>query len=132
MKNFARDRAEQLTRRDTRVLTGQEEVLSSVGSREATDAIADTIDAAHLQSDLLSVIDELPARERELVTSHYGLDQTKPALSLSEIGDKMGITKARVRQLEARALRKLRLLLESRRDNLQKAAATPPRPAVNI
>jgi RNA polymerase sigma factor (sigma-70 family) len=132
MKNFARDRAEQLTRRDTRLLTGQEEFLNTVNSREADSAIADHIDAAHLQSDLLSVIDELPARERELVTSHYGLDQTKPALSLSEIGDKMGITKARVRQLEARALPKLRLLLDSRRQNLQKAAATPPRTSVNL
>lgn len=122
MKNFARDRAEQLTRRDSRVLTGQEEVLSSVGSREAENAMVETIDAASLQSDLLSVIGELPARERELLTSHYGLDQTKPAMSLAEIGDRMGITKARVRQLEARALRKLRLLLESRREGLQKAS----------
>jgi RNA polymerase sigma factor (sigma-70 family) len=125
MKNFARDRAEQLTRRDSRVLTGQEEVLNTVGSREAENAVVETIDAASLQSDLLSVIGELPARERELLTSHYGLDQTKPALSLAEIGDKMGITKARVRQLEARALRKLRLLLESRREKLHQATSVP-------
>jgi RNA polymerase sigma factor (sigma-70 family) len=126
MKNFARDRAEQLTRRDSRVLTGQEELLSTVGSREAENAVVETIDAANLQSDLLSVIEELPARERELLTSHYGLDQTKPALSLAQIGDKMGITKARVRQLEARALRKLRLLLESRREKLRHASAGQP------
>jgi RNA polymerase sigma factor (sigma-70 family) len=123
MKNFARDRAEQLTRRDSHVLTGQDELLHSVGSREPEHAVADGLDAASLQSDLHSVIQELPARERELVTSHYGLDGSRPALSLSEIGDKMGITKARVRQLEARALRKLRLLLDARREQLHAATA---------
>ena len=128
MKNFARDRVEQLTRRDSRVLTGQEEVLNAVGSREGDGGgVADQIDAAHLQSDLLSVIEELPDRERELLASHYGLDQSE-ALSLSEIGDKMGITKARVRQLEARALRKLRLLLETRRDKLHHATTLKPLP----
>ena len=68
------------------------------------------------------MIDELPTRERELLTHHYGLDEKSPALSLSEISSKMGITKARVRQLESRALRKLKHLLESRRKTL---APTP-------
>jgi RNA polymerase sigma factor (sigma-70 family) len=124
MKNFARDRAEQLTRRDQHMVTGQEEILAALGSRDDS-AVGDQIDAANLQSDLLSVIEELPDRERELLTHHYGLDQSKPALSLAEIGDKMGITKARVRQLEARALRQLRALLDSRREKLQRSAATP-------
>ena len=122
MKNFARDRVEQLTRRDSHLLTGQEEIINTLGDRE-TDAAGERIDAANLQTDLLTVIQELPPRERELLTHHYGLDQTKPALSLAQIGDKMGITKARVRQLEARALRKLRHLLESRREKLHKATA---------
>ncbi len=124
MKNFARNRAEQLTRRDKNVLTGQEETLNTVGSRE-TDTPADGIDAAALQHDLLSVLHELPVRERELLTHHYGLNEQQPPLSLSEIGNKMGITKARVRQLEARALRKLRHLLDTRRENLHKATMKP-------
>ena len=128
MKNFARDRAEQLTRRDNRVLTGQEEILNAIGSRDGDGGgVAEQIDAAHLQSDLLSVIEELPERERELLASHYGLDRSE-ALSLSEIGDKMGITKARVRQLEARALRKLRFLMETRRDKLHHATTLKPLP----
>ncbi len=120
MKNFARDRAEQLTKRDSHVLTGQEELLNAVGARE-TQTAGDGIDAAALYKDLLVVIDELPARERELVTRHYGLDEKQEPLSLSQIGNKMGITKARVRQLEVRALRKLRQLLETRRENLHNA-----------
>ncbi len=123
MKNFARARAEQLTRRDSHLLTGQEEILHAVGER-SPEHVADQLDTASLHSDLRSVIEELPERERELLAHHYGLDKhdkdpTTPALSLSQIGDKMGITKARVRQLEARALRRLRLLLEARRDKLR-------------
>ena len=119
MKNFARDRSEQLTRRDSKMITGQEELLANVGDREQTH-VADQLDAAQLKNELLSVIQELPTRERELLTHHYGLDQTQEPLSLSELGEKMGITKARVRQLEIRALRKLKSLLETRRATLAK------------
>ena len=121
MKNFARDRAEQLTRRDTRLLTGQQEILSALGDRAPADAPAEEIDAAMLQSDLLAVVEQLPVRERELLMRHYGLSQQAP-LSLAQLGDQMGITKARVRQLKTRALLRLRGLLETRRDKLQKAA----------
>jgi RNA polymerase sigma factor (sigma-70 family) len=122
MKNFARDRADGLTRRDASLLTGQDELLSTIGTPSDAPHPADKLDAAALQSDLRTVIGELPTRERELLTHHYGLDEKSPALSLSEISSKMGITKARVRQLESRALRKLKHLLESRRKTL---APTP-------
>ena len=124
MKNFARDRAEQLTRRDARVLTGQEEILNAIGAREGQH-VSEQIDADAAQNDLWLVIEQLPERDRELLTRHYGLDQSKPALSLAQIGDQMGITKARVRQLETRALRRLRMLLEARQDKLQRASARP-------
>jgi RNA polymerase sigma factor (sigma-70 family) len=118
MKNFARDRAEQLTRRERNVLTGQEEVLEAVGDPQSA-GVDERVDAALLQSDVRSVLDDLPARERELLVNHFGLEQGKPALSLSEIGDKMGITKARVRQLETRALHRLRQLMEARRERIR-------------
>ncbi len=94
--------------------------------RRSANAVPDQIDAAHLHSDLHSVIDQLNEREKELLTHHYGLNNTTPAMSLTQIGDKMGITKARVRQLEGRALRKLRLLLETRREKLHNATTLNP------
>jgi RNA polymerase sigma factor (sigma-70 family) len=118
MKNFARDRAEQLTRRDSHLVTGQHELLNAVGSREGETG-AERLDAAGLQSELRSVIEKLSQRERELLARHYGLEDGAPAMSLAEIGDKMGITKARVRQLEERALAKLRHLLEKRGEKLR-------------
>ena len=117
MKNFARDRSDGLARRDAAVLTGQEELLNNLNTGDAAHP-ADHLDAAALHSDLRSLVHELPKRERELLTHHYGLDDQSPPLSLAEISSKMGITKARVRQLESRALRKLRHLLESRRRTL--------------
>jgi RNA polymerase sigma factor (sigma-70 family) len=120
MKNFARDRAEQLTRRDSHLVTGQHELLNAVGAREG-ETSGEHLDAAGLHSDLRSVIEELSHRERELLARHYGLEEGMPAMSLAEIGDKMGITKARVRQLEERALRKLRHLLEKKSEKLRRA-----------
>ncbi|MGN6368326.1 MAG: sigma-70 family RNA polymerase sigma factor [Phycisphaerae bacterium] len=122
MKNFARDRADRLAGPEARVLTGQEEILKTVGAREhAAEAEAPASNA-----ELLSLLKQLPARDQELLTHHYGLNtgkgETEP-LSLSQIGDKMGITKARVRQLEVRALRKLRQLLETRREQLHQATS---------
>jgi RNA polymerase sigma factor (sigma-70 family) len=114
MKNFARGRTEQIARPDRRLLTGQDEFLSQVNNRDGVSS-SDRLDNITVQGELLSVIDELPTRERDLVVAHYGLDQTQPALSLSELGLKMGLTKTRVRQIETRALRKLRVLIEARR-----------------
>ena len=121
MKNFARDRVDQLTRRDSTMVTGQEELLAALGDRNATTPL-DQIDAANLQAALLTAIEELPARERTLVTRHYGLDQTLEAQSLAQIGASMGITKARVRQLETRALRRLRTLMDARKAKLASRA----------
>ncbi|HVT79451.1 MAG TPA: sigma-70 family RNA polymerase sigma factor [Phycisphaerae bacterium] len=123
MKNFARDRAEQLTRRDARHVTGQEELLGAIADPQP-DAQAEQLDAAALHSDLHTVLEDLSPRDRELLKQHYGLDKAQPALSLSEISSQMGLTKTRVQQLEARALCKLRQLMETRREKIRKASAT--------
>lgn len=114
MKNFARDRAEQLTRRDRRTITGQDELLDQLSGREPASP-AEALDAAAQQQGLQGVIAQLPARERALVVAHYGLEEEP--LSLSQLADRMGISAARIRQLETRALRELRRLLEHRAVN---------------
>jgi RNA polymerase primary sigma factor len=49
----------------------------------------------------------LPEREREILNLRYGLSGDADPKSLEEIGRIMGITRERVRQLEAEALRRL-------------------------
>jgi RNA polymerase primary sigma factor len=51
-------------------------------------------------------IDTLPEREKFVIVSRYGLGEAEPK-SLEQIGREMGITRERVRQIEADALRRL-------------------------
>jgi RNA polymerase primary sigma factor len=50
---------------------------------------------------------ELPARERKVLELRFGLDDDMPK-TLREIGEVMGLSRERVRQIESRALNKLR------------------------
>jgi RNA polymerase primary sigma factor len=50
---------------------------------------------------------DLPDREREVLKLRYGLNGDVDPASLEEIGRRLGVTRERVRQLEARALEKL-------------------------
>ena len=61
--------------------------------------------------DIKQVIEELfdgvPERERYIVSDYYGLDGTNPK-TLDEIGEDFNLTKERVRQLNEKALKKMR------------------------
>jgi RNA polymerase primary sigma factor len=56
---------------------------------------------------LRRAVDELPEREREIVKLRYGLNGDRDPKSLEAIGRKLGITRERVRQIEAAALESL-------------------------
>jgi RNA polymerase primary sigma factor len=53
----------------------------------------------------------LPMREREILFQRFGLDG-EDEQTLEEVGDRLGVTRERVRQLEARALRRLGRFLD--------------------
>jgi RNA polymerase primary sigma factor len=56
---------------------------------------------------LRRAVDELPEREREIVKLRYGLNGDRDPKSLEAIGRELGITRERVRQIEAAALESL-------------------------
>ena len=56
---------------------------------------------------LRRAVSQLPENEREVVKLRYGLNGDVDPVSLEEIGRRLGLTRERVRQIEARALERL-------------------------
>jgi len=92
-------------------------IFEPVGDEEATlgDFIEDT-DAAEpfdlvamemRRQELAMVLDKLEERERIILTMRYGLEDGIPR-TLDEVGRRFDLTRERIRQLEAKALAKLR------------------------
>ena len=60
-----------------------------------------------LKAQLLQVIETLTPREQKVIRLRYGLDDCHPR-TLEEVGKEFNVTRERIRQIEAKALRKLR------------------------
>ncbi len=60
-----------------------------------------------LREHLQEALAELPPRETRILEMRYGLIDGR-TLTLNEVGKKMGVTRERIRQIEAQALRRLR------------------------
>ena len=67
----------------------------------------DQVSKSLLREDLESVLDTLSPRERDVLKLRYGLDDGRMK-TLEEIGQIFNVTRERIRQIEAKALRKLR------------------------
>ncbi len=67
----------------------------------------DEVSKTLLREDLENVLDSLNPRERDVLRLRYGLDDGKMK-TLEEIGQIFNVTRERIRQIEAKALRKLR------------------------
>jgi len=65
------------------------------------------------RTDLVSVLDDLAANERTVLRRRFGLEGDPPE-KLETIGQRLGLTRERIRQIEAAGLRKLRALLGAR------------------
>lgn len=67
----------------------------------------EAMDILARQEEVRELLDTLTDRERQVVRMRYGLGEEKPQ-TLEEIGSALGVTRERVRQIEARAMEKLR------------------------
>ena len=67
-----------------------------------------------LKEQLLAVIETLTPREQKVIRLRYGLDDGHPR-TLEAVGREFNVTRERIRQIEAKALRKLRQPSRSKR-----------------
>ncbi len=69
--------------------------------------VSEVLECRVLAEQLRSLVDMLPDREAFIVTLRYGLGDGRTH-TYQEIGDRLGLTRERIRQLERQALRSLR------------------------
>jgi RNA polymerase primary sigma factor len=82
---------------------------SSIGDIVATSPhdIEEELHVGLTEETLQRAVSELPEREQDVVKLRYGLNGDQEPKSLDEIGRRLGLTRERVRQIEAQALRRL-------------------------
>ena len=70
-------------------------------------APADAASRKMLKEQMESVLETLSDRERQVLEMRFGLEDGR-SRTLEEVGREFGVTRERIRQIEAKALRKLR------------------------
>jgi len=106
MKNFARSIPEE-KRRKERYVTGHEEMFEAAPDMRSDEQemVSSVEQTKHRVNRLLEYLDP---RERQIIRMRAGLDTYSEGMTLEEIGQQLGITKERVRQLNVRIMAKQR------------------------
>jgi RNA polymerase primary sigma factor len=104
-KHFARVIPEENYRMSSFV-TGQQERLNLTGDGRESPMVRNEF-VEHLRALIANASTHLTDRERTVIQAHYGTDGA-PEKTLEEIGRDLRLTRERVRQIESRAIEKLR------------------------
>lgn len=79
------------------------ELIPEEDTKDEYDVLSD----AELTETIHGLLEDLPEREREIIILRFGLDN-QSVHTLEQVGQKMGVTRERIRQIEAKTLRKMR------------------------
>jgi RNA polymerase primary sigma factor/RNA polymerase sigma factor len=110
MKNYARSIPGELRHID-RFRTGQGDVFVSTQDVRS-DQQEQEAEQTQREAQIERILSRLGRREQEIIVSRFGLSRDQEPQTLQQVGVGLGVTKERIRQLEARALRKLRVAAE--------------------
>jgi len=107
MKNFARTIPGEFKHRD-RFRTSSDEMFQAKPD-DTVDLLAQETAQSLREEQIGKILSRLDEREQKIIISRFGLDYENEPQTLKQVGAEMGVTKERIRQIEARALNKLRL-----------------------
>ena len=106
MKNFARTIPGEFKHRD-RFRTSHDELFAATEEQRANPAIEESAQSNREQQ-IGRILRRLDEREQKIIIGRFGLDHRQEPQTLKEVGAELGVTKERIRQIEMRALTKLR------------------------
>jgi len=115
IRNFARSVPRERYHLD-RFATGHDGILDIAASLNIYDP--NEVNPAELRESIDVVLAQLKPRERAILIEHYGLDDDGQTVTFDQLGRRLGISKERVRQIEIRAIKKLRDILRPRKADL--------------
>ena len=98
--------------------TGDEEdsTLGDFIKDDSIKGLEDIFKSEALKDQIDKVLKELPEREEAIVRMRFGLDGTGTVKTLDEVGKIYGITKERVRQIENKAMRRLKMIIKTKEE----------------
>lgn len=106
MKNYARTIPDEHRLRD-RFRTSHDEMFSATEDNRSDQYGQESAQRVR-EVQIGRILDRLDDREQKIIISRFGLERGHEPLTLKEVGAELGVTKERIRQIEARALTKLR------------------------
>jgi RNA polymerase primary sigma factor len=113
MKNFARTIPDEHRHQD-RFRTSLDEMFTATKDDRADPFEEETVQNQR-EAQVEKILERLDEREQRIIIRRFGLRRGQEPLTLKQVGAEMGVTKERVRQIEARALTKLRKAAEEDR-----------------